>query len=279
MEKGTRGPQSCSGFKKICWLKKSKGNQYCSTCDKEYMLDTLDILKKQKSPLTQDKYPLIRKAIQYDPKQFDTFVSSLLSKKTNDMRNIFYYFYWGQSRHILQQRFKTHVGGDACKIFKWVLRDRNAFAYVDEWYPESCLRCQGNLYVWTNLSREKCRQSFVDTVPDRFVHNARKYANLQPDDYVNMMNSLVYKIIDYSYSMYLVLKPRIGDTELCKKFEYHPHVITTLVLHNNFENVKPFLREWIELYKEELIAKTWHPNRFMEWCLDEEEKRDFQLDL
>ena len=28
-----------------------------------------------------------------------------------------------------------------------------------------------------------------------------------------------------------------------------------------------------ENYHEELIQKTWHPCRFQEWCLDEEEKK------
>ena len=31
-----------------------------------------------------------------------------------------------------------------------------------------------------------------------------------------------------------------------------------------------------EKYHEELIQKTWHPSRFQEWCLDEEEKNDIQ---
>ena len=30
----------------------------------------------------------------------------------------------------------------------------------------------------------------------------------------------------------------------------------------------------LEHYKEELMQKTWHPNRFQEWCLDEKEKED-----
>jgi hypothetical protein len=30
----------------------------------------------------------------------------------------------------------------------------------------------------------------------------------------------------------------------------------------------------MNLTKEELIVKTWHPDRFMEWCLDQEDKKD-----
>lgn len=32
----------------------------------------------------------------------------------------------------------------------------------------------------------------------------------------------------------------------------------------------------LKVYEEELIMKTWHPNRLMDWCLDIEEKNDFE---
>jgi hypothetical protein len=34
---------------------------------------------------------------------------------------------------------------------------------------------------------------------------------------------------------------------------------------------REFLRERIDVYKEELIIRTWHPSRFMKWCMDIEE--------
>lgn len=37
--------------------------------------------------------------------------------------------------------------------------------------------------------------------------------------------------------------------------------------------------ENLQLYKEELIAKTWHPSRFFDWCLDEDEKETIQEDF
>jgi len=29
-----------------------------------------------------------------------------------------------------------------------------------------------------------------------------------------------------------------------------------------------------KIYEEELIQKTWHPSRFMDWCLNNDEKED-----
>jgi hypothetical protein len=36
------------------------------------------------------------------------------------------------------------------------------------------------------------------------------------------------------------------------------------------------IRETTDLYKEELMARTWHPDRFMTWCVDLEEKADME---
>ena len=37
---------------------------------------------------------------------------------------------------------------------------------------------------------------------------------------------------------------------------------------------KQELRQQIDAIKERLMAATWHPNRFVRWCLDEEEKAE-----
>ena len=37
---------------------------------------------------------------------------------------------------------------------------------------------------------------------------------------------------------------------------------------------KQYHKERIDALKEELMAMTWHPERFLEWCLDEEEKAE-----
>lgn len=43
----------------------------------------------------------------------------------------------------------------------------------------------------------------------------------------------------------------------------------------NFAFVKKALKERVELYKEDLMIKTWHPKRLLTWCFDLEELSDF----
>ena len=41
------------------------------------------------------------------------------------------------------------------------------------------------------------------------------------------------------------------------------------------ENIKENRLKKFNIIKEELIQKTWHPNRFIDWCLDEDDKKEF----
>lgn len=40
--------------------------------------------------------------------------------------------------------------------------------------------------------------------------------------------------------------------------------------------VKRIQKAWTNQYKEELMAVCWHPDRFMEYCLDEQDKEEFR---
>lgn len=64
-------------------------------------------------------------------------------------------------------------------------------------------------------------------------------------------------------------------------------LISSITIENNncytLEEVKSFIRlyeqrraqERLKLYEEELIMKTWHPSRLIDWCFDNEDKNDF----
>lgn len=45
-------------------------------------------------------------------------------------------------------------------------------------------------------------------------------------------------------------------------------------LQNVYKQEKKTQKQKIDSLKEELMAMTWHPDRFQEWCLDEEEKAE-----
>ncbi len=261
----------CEGYKRTCWMSKSsKSDRYCSSCNKQKFLDRLE----QVDRLDVNVYPLIRTCIQYDSKVIETFLPKMLKENKKHFKDFFNYFEKTNAINIFTLRVRNHVGGELCQVYEWVLREKRVRG---EWFPERCLYCQGNSFVWGRGEiRSKARRVFVSEMPDFFVRNAMIYCKDRPDDYERVMKRILYQILDNSYALYALIEPRIGNRELCKQMEYHPNILRMRLEQegNPLTQIRGILREWIGMYKEELIAKTWHPTRLMTWCLDEEEKRE-----
>ena len=43
------------------------------------------------------------------------------------------------------------------------------------------------------------------------------------------------------------------------------------------EDYQTLSKERTEVLREELVMKTWHPKRFMSWCLDTDEVKDLEV--
>jgi hypothetical protein len=46
----------------------------------------------------------------------------------------------------------------------------------------------------------------------------------------------------------------------------------------DIRNIRPRTEEFVKKIKEELMERTWHPSRYMEWCWDEDEKASLMED-
>ena len=64
----------------------------------------------------------------------------------------------------------------------------------------------------------------------------------------------------------------------------HTHPITSYVkevlvheFYDLYQLEKQRQKQMLDALKEELMAMTWHPDRFQEWCLDEEEKAENRM--
>jgi hypothetical protein len=58
----------------------------------------------------------------------------------------------------------------------------------------------------------------------------------------------------------------------CQNEQWHQNITKIILCHQH---------ECMELHKvweEELIAKAWHPDRFVDWCLDIEEQKEWNLE-
>lgn len=89
---------------------------------------------------------------------------------------------------------------------------------------------------------------------------------------------------DLIYNLtYDIENSSINETQLLIVFIGSITIENTSNSRYTLEEVKSFIRlyeqrrtqERLKLYEEELIMKTWHPSRVIDWCFDNEDKHDF----
>lgn len=107
---------------------------------------------------------------------------------------------------------------------------------------------------------------------------------------VNAVDTPMSKVFD-AYAEYLntgYYDVSLNNENLCFNTI---HLIYYIILENvkvgryTLEDIKSLIRSYkqircqnrLNVYEEELIIKTWHPSRLMDWCLDIEEKNDFEI--
>lgn len=74
--------------------------------------------------------------------------------------------------------------------------------------------------------------------------------------------------------LYDLYKEKLGPTNLVTSYL---HDIFLPEFYDLYKMERNLQKELIDSMKEELMAVTWHPDRFMIWCLDEEEKAENRM--
>jgi hypothetical protein len=106
----------------------------------------------------------------------------------------------------------------------------------------------------------------------------------------NLPNNLLY--LDCSYNNLTHLPENIPD-KLYSLNCTHNRISENMAFNSIIENIPIYMIRWkswweeqkninqeqkhneIKIYKEELIKRTWHPSRFIRWCLDINEQREW----
>lgn len=99
-----------------------------------------------------------------------------------------------------------------------------------------------------------------------------KHKNIYPDDFLSLFNRIndlkIYDLYWYNLS----LNPNIS---ILFVREYNKYLYFDQLSLNNFNGMyyqnliqKNIKKERIKIFEEELIKKTWHPSRVVEWCFE-----------
>jgi len=62
----------------------------------------------------------------------------------------------------------------------------------------------------------------------------------------------------------------------CQNEQWHQNI--TQLMDIAIPRIQRRCVERNKMWEEELIAKAWHPDRFMDWCWDIEEQKEFTLE-
>jgi hypothetical protein len=112
----------------------------------------------------------------------------------------------------------------------------------------------GSDLIWKSLLLNWIEE-FGDFIPDEYFFD--DHYSLNPLD--NNMHRNILRTIPFCR----------GFAEACEE-------IWPVMRQREKEHILRSARERTGSYKEELVARTWHPDRFLSWCLDLEEKIDLE---
>jgi hypothetical protein len=119
---------------------------------------------------------------------------------------------------------------------------------------------------WTEYDLLYNLEFCINELKDENMHNVfNSYIIfLDTSHYNNELNGVNFSIIHLIY--YSILQNIEED-------KYTMNDLISVI--NYYKQVRCHTR--LRIYEEELIMKTWHPDRLMDWCLDIDEKNDFEV--
>jgi len=291
----------CNAYKKErCWLQATAPELYCATCLEKKKQDELSAFIKS-IPTIPDSEIIsilisrsIRKSLEtYTEKStIDACLFALL-KRPYILKE-----YLGKLtpllHSILLHRIHNHVRTDLCQVYHWMLRNS---LYEDSFLPRNCLKCfahtirygiADNQWRYYEIKRfirygsngefNKMITNSLLSVPagiDRviMVADALTESTLPQDIFATYVDSVLAILTRPNLSHYFN-----GDDiiKFNTKISTHPF---TLVRNLSQMQGMLYKKECIGKlhFKEELIAKTWHPCRFLHWCLDLVEKSTMEI--
>jgi len=181
--------------------------------------------------------------------------------KANDLSNF---------NDIFNYRIYTHNDTELCKVYSYHLRQHPEL----ETPMPNCLRClahalrYGDKYVQSLILK-----SVVMSYDGINMHSIVKKASqeaLYEFGLAIVEAQGIYGVFDTYINML--------DVSLAVKIQAHP-LLHKLLLTDDVLKRRVY-REFKarkRIFYEEMYAKAWHPSRFMQWCLDNEEKKEMDI--
>ena len=193
---------------------------------------------------------------------------------------------------LMTKRILAHQPGPRCCLYRWCMKDPHIFVTDTlSWNCWSCIawclkqrdkRLLDN-YVYTfgkNFSRLSY-DVFLQTGSRIFIDLAISLHLLQKEHHLRLLIDHMLRRFPLedvkSFLLTFLQQPvMLFVFYLQKENEYLPLPLRDKVVVDTFRSqIKASIKNRTNLYKEELVMRTWHPRRLFPWCLDIQELADF----
>jgi hypothetical protein len=193
---------------------------------------------------------------------------------------------------LITKRIQHHQPGTRCKMYRVLLKNNTLYKSEDLcWNCWSCV-------AWV-LKQDEPRlfHMFRRSYPLQLVKmNYQEFQHIGSKDILDILVSLYLRKEDHMIKItiqrfFLEFPLEEMKEFLCTVFQqpalhavlflkeepkYLPLALQDKVVIDEFKRMlKNHIKQKTDLFKEELVMKTWHPDRFMKWCLDTDDLLDF----
>jgi hypothetical protein len=238
---------NCKAYQKpSCWLPRHPGSDLCATCASAKNRDDFRLFLLAIPNLPEEDilaFTNFKKTLgeaTYAP--LDDFLAAVYRRSKTLMKKVIQQIRSTSLHPTLLLRIRNHTRTHLCSTYGWMLREG---LFDDMILPQKCLTCLAHTVLYGGDEKKRILQrmlAFQTEFPGvlRATHE--------------MLEGRV-RILQFQQALV--------------DRDYPPRLIDSFIQMSSVPLIQlPRLMPW----KEELIAKSWHPSRMQHWCLDLEEQ-------
>ena len=195
---------------------------------------------------------------------------------------------------LITKRVQTHVPGPRCKMYREFLKEKHIYNSNDLcWNCWSCI-------VWCLKLKDKdllhkFKKSYLSQLHrltlDIYINTGSRVfldclvtLHLQGDDHLvrifidHIFHRFPLDIVKGILLLFFQENAMLDIFFYKKQNDFLPLPLRdATVVQEFYKEIKKSIKQKTDLYKEELVMRTWHPSRLFPWCLDIGELEDFGI--
>lgn len=194
---------------------------------------------------------------------------------------------------LLTKRIQNHHEGTRCHMYRVLLKNNSLYKSEDLcWNCWSCIAWaikQNDTRIFS-MFRKSFQTQILGLTFEKFQEIGSKYIlDILTTLYIQKEFFLLKSVLQHFFvefpledvkRFYSLFFQQTGVFSLL----FNKDEVTNLplplqdgvVMQEFKKKLKNHIKQKTDLFKEELVMRTWHPSRFVTWCLDIEEQQEFR---